>query len=152
LLELIVSALQHTNDARTFARLTEAAQSLTGDLTVEQTRSTLAVVRPVLAWEHTRDKAAAWATAFAMLLSKNHSENYVADIVEVLKYPTLAGPATDVMLDALRDIDARAPGREAGLAASLEWLRTTYPSIDLDARPHCPSPLEQRDVACPVLN
>jgi hypothetical protein len=49
-----------------------------------------------------------------------------------------AAPATNVLIEALREVGG--PGKDAGLDATLAWLRNAYPDIDLDAVPVCPPP------------
>ena len=69
------------------------------------------------------DATTNWAGALVMLLPRGEPEVCVAEIVTALKYPTAAGAATDALLDAFHGIDPNAPGKEAGLAASLSWTR-----------------------------
>ena len=72
---------------------------------------------------------------------------FLYETVKALKYPTAAGAATDVLLDALRDIDANAPGKEAGLEPGGSPAPTRR---FLDAPPECPEPPPaQQDLACP---
>jgi hypothetical protein len=147
----IMAALQGEKDARRFEGLARAAQSLAGELTVEQTQPSIATLRTVLAWTPAAKDAAAWAAAFAALLPKD-GQHTIAEIVEVLKYPSVAGPATGVLLEALRVVDPAAPGADAGLPANLEWLRESHPSINHDALPTCPTPPpEMQDIACPAI-
>ena len=69
-------------------------------------------------------------------------------LAEALKYPTSAGPATAVLLNALGTLGA--PGADAGLEVNLTWIRKTYPEID--ATPVCPPPFRARQrLACPAI-
>jgi hypothetical protein len=62
-----------------------------------------------------------------MLLPREPAARYVGGIVEALKYPTTAGPATDALLDALHDRLPDAPGHKAGLAETLAWILSSRP-------------------------
>ena len=66
-------------------------------------------------------------------------ESYVAAIVELLKWPTTAGRATDALLEVLHERVPEAPGKEAGLDATVAWVAATYPDIDLDSPPTYPA-------------
>ncbi len=83
------------------------------------------------------------AEAFARLIAVTRSvvpdEPYVAMIVELLKWPTTAGSATDALLEVLHERVPGAPGKEAGLDATVAWLPATYPDIDLDSPPTYPA-------------
>ena len=131
-------------------QLAGAVKALAGKLDAVQAQAALKIARRGLAWAQTSDEAAGWAAAHVTLLPREKPEIYVEKIVEALKYPTSAGAATDVLLDGLHRNDPNAPGKEAGLAANLAWLRTAYPAIDLEAPPACPEPLSDlQDVSCP---
>jgi hypothetical protein len=56
-----------------------------------------------------------------------------------------------VLLNGLRDIDTRAPGKEAGIVANLARLRKTYPAIDLDGPPLGPDPLPRESAVVCLL-
>ncbi len=56
-----------------------------------------------------------------------------------LKWPTTAGPATDALLEVLHERVPGAPGKEAGLDATVAWVAATYPDIDLDSPPTYPA-------------
>ena len=152
----VLAAIKDRADEARFSTLAElhtlaqAVQALARKVDGAQAQAALAL-RPGLAWAPTSEEAAGWAGVLVALLPREKPEICLAEIVEALKYPTSAGAATDVLLDALHGIDPNAPGKEAGLAANLAWLTTAYPAIDLDAPPLCPPPLlAQQDVTCPV--
>jgi hypothetical protein len=83
--------------------------------------------------------AAAFAGAVSVLLPREPRQVYIAAIVELLKWPTTAGPATDALLEVLHERVPGAPGREAGLDATIAWVAETYPDIDLDSPPTFPA-------------
>ena len=103
----------------------------------------------MLGWAPGAESARAWARVLVMPLPREPAARYVGEIVEALKYPTTAGPATDAILDALHDRLPNAPGHKAGLAETLAWTRKTFPGIDVSSPAVCPPPL-WRDLACPV--
>jgi hypothetical protein len=139
-------------DSGALAMLAGAVQALAPRLSVDHARAVSETVRVYLGWAPRAHEARDWAGALVALLPREPPEGYVEQIVEALKYPTSAGPATDVLLDALGGIDPNAPGKEAGLDANLAWLTTAYPAIDLDKPPDCPKPLsDQQDVTCPEV-
>jgi hypothetical protein len=79
------------------------------------------------------------AQAIALTLPAESPNSYVSAIVELLKWPTTAGPATDALLEVLHERVPRAPGKESGLDATIAWVAKTYPEIDLDSPPVFPS-------------
>jgi hypothetical protein len=83
--------------------------------------------------------AEAFAGAISVLLKAEPPRAYVAAVVELLKWPTTAGPATDALLEALHERVPGAPGKEAGLDATVAWVAATYPDIDLDSPPTFPA-------------
>jgi hypothetical protein len=105
----------------------------------EQARATIAVMRTVLGETAEPKVAWAFARAVAVVLLADRPEVYVAKIVELLKWPTTAGPATDALLEALHERVPSAPGKEAGLDATVAWVAETYPEIDLDSPPSYPA-------------
>ena len=128
-----------------------AADMLLGEVPAEQLSPLLQITRQGLAVAQSADDAAGWATAAAVLLRHQAVAERVPSIVQALQYPTAAGPATAVLLDALHDADLAAPGSAAGIDATLAWLRTAYPGIDLARPPACPPPPpDQRDLSCPA--
>jgi len=69
-------------------------------------------------------------------------------LVAAITYPAAAGPATEVLLDAIRAGRPEAPAKEAGTEAALAWLAKKFP--DLLRPPVCPPPLQlQPDLKCP---
>ena len=64
---------------------------------------------------------------------------YVAAVVELLKWPTTAEPgATEALVEVLHDRVPGAPGKEAGLDATVRWVAATFREIDLDSPPTPP--------------
>ena len=94
--------------------------------------------RAVLARTTIPSVAQRFARAIAVTLPADPPKHYVAAIVELLKWPTTVGPATDALLEVLHERIPGAPGKEAGLDATVAWVAATYPAIDLDSAPTFP--------------
>jgi hypothetical protein len=147
-LDAVLQAMRGTTDADMHLGLAQAAQAVAGKLTDAQASQMLATshLQSAFGWSATSEESAAWAEVIATLLRRSGERNYVGVIAELLKYPIAAGPATNVLLEALRV--SAAPGAEAGLPANLRWLTDTHPAIDLRRAPACPTPLSA-GLACP---
>ena len=71
---------------------------------------------------------------------RNRRGAYVDAVAELLKWPTTAGPARRMRCwQALHERVPGAPGKEAGLDATVAWVAATYPDIDLDSPPTFPA-------------
>lgn len=106
------------------------------------------LLRSLAAWSQTPDQASAATRAFLARQPSSDSQTRLAALIEILKYPTAAGDATNLILDAIKTIDANAPGSTAGLDANLRWLSQAYPSIHINNPPACPPPILATH-ACP---
>ena len=115
-----------------------AVQALAPELDPKHTEAAIEAVRTVLANADMLDVATAFARALALTLPANPTKPYVAVIVDLLKWPTTAGPATDALLEVPHERVPEAPGKEAGLEATVAWVPATYPDIDLDSPPTYP--------------
>jgi hypothetical protein len=148
-IEPVLAAIKAPNSRNTVT-LAQAFQALAPKLSDRQKELAIVWARRALGWAPGKKYAEAWVRVLTILLPRDPAARYVAGIVEALKYPTTAGPATDALLDALHDRSPDAPGHEAGLAKSLAWIRTAFPSIDVASPAVCPPPLWP-DLACPTL-
>jgi hypothetical protein len=126
-------------------RATAAIDAIMKGWSDERTRRTLQVL---LAWSATAPETARWTTKLTSLRPPQSRADGIATVVEVLKYPPVAGPATDQLLNLLKAIDPNAPAKDGGLPATLRWIAETYPGINLDARPACPAP-PSSSLTCP---
>ena len=79
-----------------------------------------------LAWAATDEGAADWARTFVASLPHATDRDGSQELVAALLYPSAAGPATDVLLEAIRASHSDAP-TEVGTAASFEWIAKKYP-------------------------
>jgi hypothetical protein len=125
--------------------LAQQLQALQAKLTEAQAQRALTVAMSSLAWAATEDEAVDWARTLVALLPSATDQGGPPNLVAALVYPTAAGPATEVLLDALR---ARHPDAPAGTAAILAWIAEKYPN---QVRPPiCPTPPQPTsDLKCP---
>jgi hypothetical protein len=98
------------------------------------------VALSLLAWAGTASEGSRWAAMLKELFPTGSDEKSIAAVVEALKFPFAAGPATDHLLDTLKKVDPRAPGKGETLQTNLAWIASSYPSINLDSPPACPVP------------
>ena len=138
----VLDAIPKTTDPYQLQDLAQAVQSLAPKLSPEQAQASAEPLRTVLTTTDDPAIAAAFARAIAVALPLDpiKPQPYAAAIVELLKWPTTAEPgATEALLEVLHDRLPAAPGKEAGLAATVRWVATTFPEIDLDSPPTPPA-------------
>jgi hypothetical protein len=97
-----------------------------------------------LGWAASEDEAAEWARVLVALPHPASDRDRM--LVTAIAYPTAAGSATEVLLDAIRSRHPDAPAKEAGTEPALEWVAKNFP--DVLNPPLCPPPL-QADLKCP---
>ena len=97
-----------------------------------------------LAWAAKDDETVKWAQALVALSHRAADQD--GKLAAAIAYPTAAGPATEVLLDAIRAGHPDAPAKEAGTEAALVWLAKQFP--DALRPPLCPQPL-QPNLKCP---
>lgn len=119
--------------------LARAIQVLGPRVMVDRSGPAIEAARSVLKRTAEPTIAEAFARAIAVTLSADPDEPYVAMIVELLKWPTTVGPATDTLLEVLHERVPGAPAKEAGLDAIIAWIAANYPDIDLDSPPTFPA-------------
>jgi hypothetical protein len=138
-LDPVLQAMPTTTGSGALWGLATALQALAGKLTDVQAQQVLATsfLQRAFGWSATSDESAAWAGAITSFLGRAGEPHYASAIVELLKQPVAAGPATEVLLRALHQAIPAAPGPEAGLPANLRWIAQTYPRIDLLSAPAC---------------
>ena len=139
----ILHALTRTNDPNQLQVLAQLVQTLASKLTPKQVDAASEISRTVLATTADPLVAEAFARAIAVSLQLDPAkpQPYVAAIVELLKWPTTAAEwgATNALLEVLHDRVPGAPGKEAGLDATVRWVAATFPEIDLDSPPTPPA-------------
>ena len=137
----VIRATQTTAQLPTLKKVVDAS----GGLSAEDVR----YLRAELAWAPSPAMAAVWGEVLVQLAPRDPVHAYVATLVEALKSPPSAGAATAVILDGLHSAVASAPGASAGLAATIAWIPTAFPDVDLAAAPECPAP-PREGLACPA--
>jgi hypothetical protein len=115
-------------------------QVLAQKLTEPQARGASDLARAALAWSSTREEAADWARALIALLTQAADPDRTKKLVAAVVYPTAAGEATEVLLEAIH-------GKRG---ANLFWLAQRYPEVLQP--PICPDPPLQFEISglkCP---
>jgi hypothetical protein len=145
----ILAGLQTTPEDRSrgwlppaLSSLAHAVQALAARAGSEERGALLDLIRATLACMGSADTSRVLAVAVASLMGQTPDRDFATAIVDVLKYPTAAGEATDVLLDALHTRFSDAPGKEAGYEANLAWIQQTFPAIDVTSPPLRPPPPE----------
>jgi hypothetical protein len=138
-LTTILDALVKTSHPEQLSALANAIKFLGPKTAPGETERAVEVLKTALGTTDEPATAAALAGAIAALLPMEPRETYVAGIIEFLKWPTIVGPATDVLLEVLHERVPGAPSKEAGLDATVAWVAATYPDIDLDSPPTFPA-------------
>ncbi len=136
-----------TDNPLALRSLAEGFQALVPKVSEAQGEQALKVAESSLAWAASENESVQWARALVALAHPATDRN--GKLAAALAYPAAAGPATEVLLDAIRAEHPDAPAKEAGPEAALEWLAKTYP--DVLRPPLCPPPLQlQPDLKCPA--
>jgi hypothetical protein len=135
---------QRTDDPDALLALAKALQALAGKLSEAQAVQASKAAVSSLAWAAEDHEAVEWARALVALSHRAADQN--GKLAAAIAYPTAAGPATEVLLDAIRKEHPDAPAKEAGTEAALEWLAKTFP--DVLRPPLCPEPLDP-GLKCP---
>jgi hypothetical protein len=137
----LLQQVGQTTDSYVLRTLAEVLQAVAAKLTDAQAQQALRVAVSSLGWAATEDEAADWARAVVALLPSavdraDHGET--RQLISAILYPPAAGPATEVLLDALRARHSDAPAKEAGTATLMAWVAEKYPNEV--SRPICPPP------------
>ena len=145
-LEPLLKQVGETTNPESLRALAQALQALARTLSDTETVQALDVASSSLAWASTDSEAADWARA---LVALPHPSDRDGTLSPAIAYPTAAGSATEVLLDAIRVGHPDAPAKEAGTDAALTWLAKKHSSI---LRPVCPEPPQRFEVSglrCP---
>jgi hypothetical protein len=131
--------------------LAQALQALAAKLTEAQAQQAFNVAGSSLTWAATKPEAVEWARALVALPSGATDKDGTRGLVAAILYPIAGGPATEVLLEAIRAKHPHAPQSQAGTAAGLAWIAKKYP--DLVGHPICPPPPQPTSLSglkCPV--
>jgi hypothetical protein len=140
---------KHT-DPRLREALAVALRVWAPNLTEMQVRQALPSAWSSIAWAATQDEASAWARAVVALLDQPADQDATKELAAAIAYPMAAGPATEVLLEAIRARRSDMPNKDAGTQAALKWLSEEY--LEALRRPVCPPPPQPREISrlqCP---
>jgi TIR domain len=140
----LIKQIGQTTESDALQALLRALQALAPKLSEAQAVQASKAAATSLAWSANDDEAVEWARALAALSHRAAGQDGM--LAAAIAYPTTAGPATEILLDAIRAGHPDAPAKEAGTEAALEWLAKKYP--DVLRPPLCPQPL-QSGLKCP---
>jgi hypothetical protein len=135
---------------RSLARALQVLATKATKLTDTQVRRTWPIAKSWLAWAGTEIDAAGWAWTLVALLDHVSEPVGTGELVTAIAYPSAAGPATEVLLDAIRARHPDAPTQETGTDAVLQWLAKKHPLVLRP--PVCPSPPQPFEISglkCP---
>ena len=150
----LLQQISETTDPDALGVLAQGLQAIAGKLTEAQAQQVFTVAMSSLAWAAKEDEAVGWARVVVTLLpsAADHADQGgTRKLVSAIVYPFAAGPATEVLLDALRARHSDAPAKEAGTIASVAWIAEKYPNEA--RRPIClppPQPTSLSDLKCPL--
>ena len=150
----LLQQIGKTTDHYVLLALARALQTLPAKLTDAQAQQALGVAMSSLAWAATENEALGWARAIVALLppaADQADQGETRKLVSAMVCPTAAGPATEILLDALRARRSDAPAKEAGTAPSMAWIAEKYPNEV--HRPICPPPPQPNSLSglkCPA--
>jgi hypothetical protein len=148
-LDPVLQKVAHMTDSNALSALAKAIQALTPKLTDSQVLQASRLSSSSLAWAASENEAGEWARSLAVLSQRIRSQESTRELVAAIIYPSAAGPATEVLLEAIRARNPDAFTREAGTDAGLKWLATKYPWV-LDAPVCLPPPQpDLPDFKCP---
>jgi hypothetical protein len=140
-LKPVLAALRDTTEPCELRPLAGAIQALAGKLTAKRTTTALDVVRERLAAANDMDEAFSWASAIAALARAQVDKEYIATLVEVLKYPTAAGGPTNVLMAAWRERFPDVPALTGSLSDAVPWLETMLGTEVVERPPRDPHPV-----------
>lgn len=145
---MIVKVCERTNDPIAREALTEALVAFAPKMDAKMRANALRLAKYRLANSGSLDEATAWAEVIATFLEhETDNNNYVAAIVEVLKYPTSAGRPTKVLLDHLyrhfKDLNPPKPSDNPWRAVA--WIEKEFPKIELNTPPTRPMRPQYKD-------
>jgi hypothetical protein len=139
MLIVMLGKVGETTDSGALQALAQTIRVLAPKVSITLAKQAFIVAKSSLAWSATDKEAAEWARTLVASLPHARDGEGGRELLEALVYPTAVGPATEVLLEAIRAIHSDAP-TEAGTAAIFAWLAEKYP---VEARrPICPPPLQ----------
>jgi hypothetical protein len=137
----ILEAIKKTADPAVLKALAQGLRALAAQLTDEQASKLLPQAQKFLANTGDEETADAWADIVGELARRASGRDdrmFIGTILEVLKYPTVAGKPTDTLMAALqkRFPPERQPARDPG--AAVPWFVWWLGSGDVKRPPKDP--------------
>ena len=143
-LDVLLKQIGETTDPDAFRVLAEVLQALAPRLSDARAAQGSKAAASSLAWARSNMEAVEWARALVALTHPASGRDEM--LMSAIAYPTAAGSATEILLDAIRAEHPDAPVKEAGIEPALAWLAKKFPI--LLRPPLCPKPL-QPGLECP---
>jgi hypothetical protein len=137
-LDQVLQQIGQTTNSSALQALARGLGALGTKLTDAQALQSLLVAVSSLAWAASDEEAAAWARTLVTLLPRTINRDATTELIAAIVFPTAAGPATEILLEAIRARHHDAPTKEAGMQASLSWLASKFPEVLRP--PVCPAP------------
>jgi TIR domain len=127
--ESILRVLSTTTNRTQRKRLIAALARLPAQLTPEQIVTISGIIRGEIASAGKIDDGEQWASAIDGLLRSRPEVEHVAEVIELLKYPTMAGKPGDTLLASLRERFRDFPAQGANLRDFAAWVRARFPKL-----------------------
>jgi hypothetical protein len=127
--ESVFRIISATTDRTQRKRFILALGRLPAQPTSEQMATISGMVRAELAGAGKADAAEQLAQAISGLLRSRPEAEHVAEVIELLKYPTAAGAPSAALLAGLRERFTDAPADGANLRELVAWIRTRFPTL-----------------------
>ena len=143
-LDVLLKQISETTDPDAFRVLAEVLRALAPRLSDARAAQGSKAAASSLAWARSNMEAVEWARALVALTHPASGRDEM--LMSAIAYPTAAGSATEILLDAIRAEHPDAPVKEAGIEPALAWLAKKFPI--LLRPPLCPKPL-QPGLECP---
>jgi hypothetical protein len=141
-LDALLRRIGQVTDPDALPELAQALRALAAKLTEAQAQQAFNVAASSLAWAATEPEAAEWARALVALSLRATDRDGTRELVAAIVYPTAAGPATEVLLEAIRARHSDVPANQAETAVSVAWIAENIPtwSAARSARHHRSGP------------
>jgi hypothetical protein len=118
----ILTAIAAMKDPDQLQAFAPAVGALAGKLTAATPVDAFDLVRKELAAARTEEEAVAWAGALATLAKFQADDEFLATLVEALKYPTTAGKPTEAIIQVLHERFPNVHELDGSLADAMPWF------------------------------
>jgi hypothetical protein len=150
-LAVMLRKIGATTNSDTLQALAQTIRALVPKVSAAQAQQAFTAAKSSLAWAATDEEAADWARTLVASLPHVTERDGTQELVAALVYPSAAGPATEVLLEAIRASHSDAPAEDARTAASLAWIAEKYPNqVRVRICPTPPQPTSLSVLKCPV--